>query len=470
MCNTNNFKLKNNKTMEKTPKVSILVPIYNVEKYLKDCLDSLICQTLKDIEIICIDDGSTDNSPNILAEYAVLDSRIIVLTKENTGYGASMNLGLKCAKGEYIGIVESDDYALPEMFEKLYMMAKMYDVEIVKGNYYQVFSISREKKFIENLRGLPYGKVVNPVDEMECFSKPPSIWSGIYSRRFLKENEILFHESPGASFQDISFAFSVLYFARRVIFLKEAYLCYRCDNEGSSVRSVKKVFCVCEEMERIERLMGDQNQKLQQFMQSVKFSKYLYNYSRIDSIYQYAFLLKMHKEFEIAYQQGNLKKECWNHDSWQMMEEIRMTPDHFFERSNKDYINRYRLAPYILNTKIYINGLFDEMHYFSKVIIYGAGIYGKKALKMIGDRVPVYAFAVTDKKNNPEEINSIPVYEINTLIPLLQEEIVIVVAVNVKKQIEVVSLLWELGFRKIITLDTEMLNNDCSCTDIRVCE
>ena len=116
MDGIDNLEKKDGKADGRRPKVSVLVPVYNVEKYVGMCLDSLLCQTLKDMEIICIDDGSTDNSSAILAEYAKRDSRIIIITKENTGYGASMNLGLSRAKGEYIGIVESDDYALPEMF------------------------------------------------------------------------------------------------------------------------------------------------------------------------------------------------------------------------------------------------------------------------------------------------------------------------------------------------------------------
>ncbi len=91
------------------PKVSIIVPVYNVEKYLSTCLDSLINQTLKDIEIICINDGSTDNSLNILNEYAQKDTRIIVINKENSGPGSCRNLGIEKATGEYIQFVDSDD-------------------------------------------------------------------------------------------------------------------------------------------------------------------------------------------------------------------------------------------------------------------------------------------------------------------------------------------------------------------------
>ena len=101
-------------------KVSVIVPVYNVEKYLKKCIDSIIKQTLTDMEIICVDDGSTDSCPEILDEYANLDHRIKVIHKTNAGYGHAVNTGFAYAKGEYIGIVESDDYILPEMYETLY--------------------------------------------------------------------------------------------------------------------------------------------------------------------------------------------------------------------------------------------------------------------------------------------------------------------------------------------------------------
>ena len=104
----------------KNPKVSILVPICNVERYLRECLNSLVNQTLREIEIICINDGSTDSSLSIIREYERRDERIVVIDKPNSGYGDSMNKGIELARGEYIGIVESDDFASLNMFETLY--------------------------------------------------------------------------------------------------------------------------------------------------------------------------------------------------------------------------------------------------------------------------------------------------------------------------------------------------------------
>ena len=118
-------------------KVSVLIPIYNAARYLVECLDSLRGQTLHEMEFICINDGSTDNSLSILREYNKRDDRFRIIDKKNTGYGASMNVGLQYAGGEYIGIVESDDFIAPCMFERLYHDAIRTGADIVKSNYWE---------------------------------------------------------------------------------------------------------------------------------------------------------------------------------------------------------------------------------------------------------------------------------------------------------------------------------------------
>ena len=120
-----------------TPKVSVVVPIYNVEKYLRVCLDSLVGQTLKEIEIICVDDGSTDSSKEIIREYVKKDARVKMIAKEkNSGYGNSMNQGFDMAGGDYIGILESDDFAEPTMYEKLYAAAHENSLDMAKSSFW----------------------------------------------------------------------------------------------------------------------------------------------------------------------------------------------------------------------------------------------------------------------------------------------------------------------------------------------
>lgn len=106
------------------PAVSIVIPCYNVEAYLPEVLDSVLGQTLENIEAICVNDGSTDGTLDVIKSYAARDSRIVIIDKPNGGYGHSMNKGMDMATGEYIGIVESDDYILPTMYEKLYAAQK----------------------------------------------------------------------------------------------------------------------------------------------------------------------------------------------------------------------------------------------------------------------------------------------------------------------------------------------------------
>ena len=118
-------------------KVSIIIPTYNVEEYLEECMDSVVRQTLQDIEIICINDGSTDGSLEILKRYAQNDKRIIIVDKENGGYGIGMNIGLDKATGEYIGIVEPDDFVPLNMYEDLYNIAEKENLDFVKADFYR---------------------------------------------------------------------------------------------------------------------------------------------------------------------------------------------------------------------------------------------------------------------------------------------------------------------------------------------
>ena len=233
-------------------KISVLVPIYNVESYLSQCLDSLLQQTLKDIEIICINDGSSDSSLDIITSYAKKDDRIVLLNKENTGYGDSMNKGLSIARGKYIAVLESDDFAELNLLEKLYSIAEKFSLDVVKGNYKLYWSDGRSqenkwKKEIEDADII--NKVIDPKEYTEVCLIPPSIWSGIYNRDFLLSNKISFLSSPGASYQDTGFAFKVWATANRVMLIDYAGINYRQDNESSSMNTVSryKAFCLDDE-------------------------------------------------------------------------------------------------------------------------------------------------------------------------------------------------------------------------------
>ena len=120
---------------EKQPLVSVVVPIYNVERFLRQAVDSILNQTLKDIEVILVDDGSPDNCGKICDEYAEKDSRVRVIHQKNGGLGNAYNNGIAAAKGEYIGFVEPDDWIEPEMYEVMYENAKHYNTDATKCGF-----------------------------------------------------------------------------------------------------------------------------------------------------------------------------------------------------------------------------------------------------------------------------------------------------------------------------------------------
>ena len=318
--------------MTNNPKVSILTPIYNVSRYLPECLDSLVSQTLDDVELICINDGSTDNSLEILKEYASRDPRIIIIDKPNGGYGQSMNMGLDRARGEYIGIVESDDFADSVMFEKLYEVAKANDCDIVRSNRYDLTEAG--SRYNEILRGLPYGTVFCPEEEQAIFDPAPCIWTSIYRRDFLEENGIRFLETPGASFQDTGFVYKSLIAAKRMMLVKDAYLHYRMDNAGSSVKSAAKVFCVCDEFDSIDDFLSQRPDCLAAFeptIQALRYQAYCWNYGRLNWKAKKEFITRFSFDFKKMANEGSLSREGFSAQDWDRLQRIIRNPEAVFE-------------------------------------------------------------------------------------------------------------------------------------------
>ncbi len=300
--------------MKNNPKVSVVIPVYNVEKYLPQCLDSVINQTLKEIEIIIIDDGSKDASGKIADEYAKKDKRIRVFHRENGGYGKAMNFGFSQATGEYIGIAESDDFVSPFMFEKLYKTAKENDVEVVKSNFNYYWPIPDDKYIPCNF--LPeedMNQIIKPLERPEIFKCMPCIWAAIYKTQFIRDNNITFLETPGASYQDTSFNFKVWAKANKVYFIKDRFLNYRQDNETSSVNSKNKIFCVCDEYNEIENFLekkfSNKKSDLLFLTKSLKFSCYYWNFLRLSKMNRLIFLKRMRQEFLKDYKNGLINRK-----------------------------------------------------------------------------------------------------------------------------------------------------------------
>ena len=301
------------------PLVSLLMPIMNVERYLPESLVSARAQTLADIEIICIDDGSTDGSPAIMRSAAAEDGRIRVVEKTNSGYGDSMNRALDLARGTYIGILEPDDIMYPEALERLVAAAEAAGAEVAKGNFELFWSSPHERtEFFEVASEKRCAAPSCPLDEPFIFYQKPSIWSAVYRRDFLERNAIRFLPTPGASFQDCSFSFKVFASAARVAYVHEPVLRYRQDNEGSSVNARDKVFCTCDEYAEIERWIAHEftaahgeaaARDLARIAQVAKYDSYMWSYVRLAPGFRTAFLERMAAEFADALERGTFSLE-----------------------------------------------------------------------------------------------------------------------------------------------------------------
>lgn len=289
--------------------VSVLVPVYNVEDYLSECLDSLVGQTMKNIEIICINDGSTDGSLRILKEYAKKDNRLRIINKKNTGYGDSMNIGLKEAVGEYVGIVEPDDFVDLNTFEEMYKIANERSLDVVKCNFYEYSTVKKHDIGKSNMF-LPeeIGKVIDPKDHRNVFYMQPSIWSAIYRRDFLRDNDIWFLPSPGASYQDAGFSFKVWASAKRVFLMNKVFLHYRQDNPNSSVKSSGKINAVKEEYDEVERFLRKKGlmDEYGATLATVRFGGYIWNMRRLTSKAAREFGAIARKDYERIKSEGYL--------------------------------------------------------------------------------------------------------------------------------------------------------------------
>ena len=310
-------------------KVSVIIPIYNVSAYLRECLDSVVGQSLKELEIICVNDGSTDNSLEIVQEYADRDPRIVIITGPNGGYGKAMNKGLDAATGEYIGIVEPDDYVALDMFEQLYETAAEHDLDFVKADFYRFTrdddgTEHRQYNLLDETKKR-YGELLCPAEDPSCIRFTMNTWTGIYRRAFLEEFHIRHHETPGASFQDNGFYFQTFVYAKRAMIVNAPYYCNRRDNPNSSVKSKEKVYCMNVEYDYIrDLLMRDRKiwEKFQYLYWWRRYGNYWFTYHRIDESYKKEYMDRARQELKRAMQLGQLRKSDFTTMEWYTIENM----------------------------------------------------------------------------------------------------------------------------------------------------
>ena len=299
------------------PKVSVIIPVYNVERYLEEALNSVRDQELDDLEILCVNDGSTDHSPDVLKRYAEQDPRFHILNQKNAGYGAAVNRGLDAAAGMYCAVVEPDDYVRKDMFRVLYETAERESAEVVKGDYC-TFSGKGEDRVFQYIQAAPskeyYGKIYDSTKMYAIFYVHPTTWLGIYRREFLEKYHIRHNESPGAAFQDNGFWFQVFSFAKRVFLIRDDFYRYRVDNENSSINSGTGSFRIFGEYEFIHDFLErspELKKRLIYTYSFFRFDNYLARYYQTAPEYQEEFAAKAAEEYRKAEAAGEIDRSLF---------------------------------------------------------------------------------------------------------------------------------------------------------------
>ena len=226
----------------KQPKISIIIPVYNVEKYLDRCIDSVMNQSLKEIEIILVDDGSPDNCPQLCDEWAKKDSRIKVIHKENAGLGMARNTGIQHATGEYIAFIDSDDYVELDMYAKLLEKAELHNADIVYCGHKQGL---KDGKYIDR-RDFDRETIFDDKESIEELSinyfyptkgriMTMSVWHSIYRRGIIKTE---FYSEREVVSEDLHFQISAILNSGKIVYIPDC-LYYYCHNGESLARTFK---------------------------------------------------------------------------------------------------------------------------------------------------------------------------------------------------------------------------------------
>lgn len=224
--------------MNESVKVSVIVPIYNVEKYIGKCILSIIEQTYKNIEIILVDDGSLDDSGNIADEYATRDNRIKVLHKTNAGVSAARNSGLDAATGDFVCFSDGDDYVMPNYVEHLLKLCLTYHADVA-------YTVDMYTTFHNEHIANNQVKVITPEDATEnilCYKVPIGVYSKLFNREFLVKNNIRFLEDVYIG-EGFNFNTACFQRANKVVMSNERIYFYRRDNEASAMTKFKAAKC-----------------------------------------------------------------------------------------------------------------------------------------------------------------------------------------------------------------------------------
>lgn len=385
-------------------KVSAILISKNVKPYIRECLQSVCDQTMKEIEILCIDAFSNDGTREVINEFASRDSRVKLLDDDKGSTGYSNNIGVDNATGEYIAFIETDDFIKPDMFETLYKVAKEEDCDYVKSDYCAFWTTDENERIFRTRKTFEdnslYGKVINPKEHIELACADWYVWKGLYKKDFLTKKNISFSETKGAAFQDIGFLYQTTTKAERAVYLSDCHYCYCIDRDDASSNSPKALTYSWQE-----------------------FSRIMDNISNLDTDDRRHFYARMAKSFICccrgiaSIDKNNQPSSCVDNSLW------------FYDCLNKaiadGYLNKetigegifYKLDKLLNNRFSYIDLMKNkenEIKNFlgdnkaSKVVIFGCGGYGYSTYRWLTkNNYSVLAYLDNDKELWRKKVNNI---------------------------------------------------------------
>lgn len=431
-------------------KVTIIMPSLNVVDYIDECIQSVMNQTLKEIQIICIDAGSTDGTYEKLVRYSLQDSRIRLIKSNIKSYGKQINIGIEQAEGKYIGIVETDDFIDEHMYEELYDLSERYDLDFVKGDYEDVYCNAENSylmmpvKMFNGYLSNYYNQIISPTDMPILHEMGLNIWRGIYKRNFLVSNDIYLNETKGAAFQDTGFYHQLIIKSNRAMFVKNAYYKYRQDRMDSSFRNPNTLIYTYNEY----RFIFDK------FIQNNIINRYHYHHICVKMFREYVMHIKKYiithnyapKEIkkitpiinwfnnQIIYavddkiiQISDFDNEIWN--EYMLIKE-----------SIYDFIKLLELKSKISKemTDVFWEGLDNK-----KIIVFGTGKYGKNVSDLLYEK-DYSVFAYCDNNKEIDEFEGKKVFLPEQAIDMFGDAIYIVAsklnADEMKMQLETLGI------------------------------
>ncbi len=378
------------------PKVTVIMPSLNVVNYIRPCMESVLRQTLEEIEILAVDAGSTDGTLEVLKEYASGDNRLKVIDSDKKSYGYQVNIGLQQASGEYIGIVETDDIINESMFEVLYRTAVDNDLEYVKGGFLQFIELQNGQRQYQSGGTCIYtkeraGKIISPKDMPELAIQDYYLWAGIYRRDLVRN--IRLSETPGAAFQDIGFIYQILSQATRAMYIEKELYYYR-QTEGNSSFHCKGFTYLLNEYEQLEKIFARQSFAWKCAYYERLFQQTLGRFQRMAVGGKYwqeaeTDIFRIGSRLKKAEQEGYLSLHKFSEDEQLLYEQLLHAPEKIFDYYMQEL---YAAAePFMELVKVIEN---------RDIVIFGCGKYGRFVQALLSCHAAGQMMAFCD--NNPE--------------------------------------------------------------------